>query len=194
MSAQGARDLEVRLLAAVLADPVCAELVERLPALDLPDWWIAAGAVFQNVWNHVEGRPPGWGITDYDVFYCDDGDLGWEAEDAVIRRVDDACADLGARLEVRNQARVHLWYAEKFGVPATPFRRATDGIDAFVATTCQVGITREAEGLRVYAPHGLEDVFALRLRPHRARPLQDVYEAKARDYQRRWPSLTVEPW
>lgn len=41
-----------------------------------------------------------------------------------------------------NQARVHLWYAEKFGVPATPFRRATDGIDAFVATTCQVGSGR----------------------------------------------------
>ncbi|MET9242132.1 nucleotidyltransferase family protein [Nonomuraea sp. NPDC003709] len=26
--------------------------------LDLPGWWVAAGAVVQTIWNHVTGRDP----------------------------------------------------------------------------------------------------------------------------------------
>jgi uncharacterized protein len=29
-------------------------------------------------------RPAGWGVKDYNVFYFDDHDPSWEAEDAVI--------------------------------------------------------------------------------------------------------------
>lgn len=90
------------VLDAVLADPVCAELLERLPRLGLTDWWLTGGAVFQNVWNAVEGCPPGHGIKDHDVFYAD-ADTSWEAEDRVITAARDLCADLPARLEVRNR-------------------------------------------------------------------------------------------
>lgn len=73
------------VLMAVLSDPLCEAVLDRLPSLGLREWWLTAGAVFQNVWNAVEGRPPGYGIKDYDVFYFDDTDLSWEAEDTVIR-------------------------------------------------------------------------------------------------------------
>lgn len=182
------------VLAAVLADPVCAAVLDRLPSLGLTEWWLTAGAVFQNVWNSVEGKPAGYGIKDYDVFYHDDSDLSWEAEDGVIRAADELMADIPAPLEVRNQARVHLWYEKKFGKPCPPFSSATDAIRAFASTACCVGVTRDESGLRLYAPFGLDDVLGMHLRPHRRLAPKQVYDAKVCDYAARWPSLTVEPW
>ncbi|MCE1178049.1 MAG: nucleotidyltransferase family protein [Micrococcales bacterium] len=194
-----AASLEARLLEAVLADPVCAAVLERLPRLGLPDWWLTAGAVFQNVWNAVSGLPAGHGIKDYDVFYFDDADLSWEAEDRVIRAAAGLFADLPATVEVRNEARVHLWYEEKFGVACPAFTSAADAIDAFAATTCCVGVTRAgghaAEGGHlVHAPFGLEEVFAMRMRPNPRLAPREVYEAKVLQYQSRWPRVTSEPW
>ena len=45
-------------------------------------------------------RPAGWGVKDYDVFYFDDHNLSWEAEDAVIQRVRMLTDDLGATVDV----------------------------------------------------------------------------------------------
>lgn len=186
--------LETALLDAVLADPVCAEVLERFPALGLGEWWLTAGAVFQNVWNAVEGHPAGYGIRDYDVFYFDDSDLSWEAEDVVIRAARELLVDLPATIEVRNEARVHLWYEAKFGVSARPFVSATDAVDAFASTTCCVAVTRDNAGPRVYAPFGLEDVFAMHMRPNRRLAPQHVYEDKVSQYGERWPRLSHEPW
>lgn len=186
--------LESALFDAVLADSVCAEILERFPALGLGEWWLTAGAVFQNVWNAVEGHPAGYGIRDYDVFYFDDSDLSWEAEDVVIRAARELLVDLPATIEVRNEARVHLWYEAKFGVSARPFVSATDAVDSFASTTCCVAITRDNVGLRVYAPFGLEDVFAMHMRPNRRLAPQHVYEGKVSQYGVRWPSLSHEPW
>lgn len=183
-----------RLLDAVLADPVCEAILNRMPDLGLHDWCLTAGAVFQNVWNAVEGRPPGHGIKDYDVFYHEDTDLTWEAEDGVIRAGLELFADLPATVEIRNQARVHLWYPEKFGVRIDPYTSTSDAVQSFASTTCCVAVTRVPEGLRVQAPFGLDDVFALHLKPHRRVAPQQVYEDKVREYRSRWPSLTHDPW
>ncbi|WP_082177110.1 nucleotidyltransferase family protein [Arsenicicoccus sp. oral taxon 190] len=165
-----------------------------MPSLGLAEWWLTAGAVFQNVWNAVDSRPPGYGIKDYDIFYFDDCDLSWEAEDAVIRRAADLFDDLDARVEIRNEARVHLWYEAKFGTQIAPYRSAADAIDSFASTTCCVGITRDRDALRVHAPFGLEDVLALHMRPNRRIAPQHVYETKVAEYRSRWPSLTHDPW
>lgn len=183
-----------RLLNAVMADPVCAAILDRMPSLGLPEWWLTAGAVFQNVWNSVEGFPPGFGIKDYDIFYFDDGDLGWGAEDSVIRKVADLFTDLTATVEIRNQARVHLWYEEKFGVAGTPYRSATDAIESFASTTCCVGLTRNGSEIEVFAPYGLDDVFGMHMRPHKRIAPQAVYDSKVEQYRNRWPSLTADAW
>ena len=100
------------------------------------DWWLTAGVLFQTVWNSLTGRPPGTGIRDADLFYFD-ADTSWEAEDAVIRAGADLFADLPVPVEIRNEARVHLWYAERFGVAgAAAFRNSREAIDAFAAVCC----------------------------------------------------------
>ena len=62
-------------LAQVSANPVNAALLERLPALGLPQGFLTAGCLFQAWWNRCSGRPPGEGVKDYDVFYFDDRDF-----------------------------------------------------------------------------------------------------------------------
>ena len=181
-------------VAAVLADPVCRAVLDRMDQLDLPEWWLTGGAVFQNVWNAVEGRPPGHGIKDYDVFFFDDRDLSWEAEDRVVQAAARLFADVHEQVEVRNQARVHLWYQARFGTPGRAFTSAAQAIESFASTTCAVGVTTGDAGPTVHAPFGLEDVVAMHMRPHRVIAPAQVYEDKVWSYRERWPSLTAEPW
>jgi len=93
----------------VLSNPAVATVVERLPHLGVPDCYLAAGALFQTVWNCLSGRDPAAGIKDYDVTYFDATDVTWDGEDQVIRRAAEVFADLDDGVEVRNEARVHLW-------------------------------------------------------------------------------------
>ena len=137
--------------AIVTADPTVRAVLERAPALGVGDWWLTAGVLFQTVWNSLTGRPAGTGIRDADFFYFDP-DTSWDAEDAVIRAGAELFADLPVPVEIRNEARVHLWYADHFGVPAPPFRDCAEAIDGFAAVCCCYGVTadagRRAAGLR----------------------------------------------
>ena len=119
---------EARFLDVVLADPTVTAVLERAPALAVEDLWLTAGVLFQAVWNELTGRPPGTGVRDADLFYFD-ADTSWDAEDAVIRRGAELFGDLPVPVEIRNEARVHLWYADRFGTPAAPFRYCADAID-----------------------------------------------------------------
>ena len=144
--------------------------------------------------EHAARVSPTRGIRDYDLFYFDDCDTSWDAEDRVIRVCAEVFGDLGVPVEVRNQARVHLWYPDRFGVTVEPFRTCEDGIDSFAMTTCCVA-TRRVEGVwRTYAPHGFADLYNLVLRPNPVRATRAVYEAKAGRWQGLWPDLQVLPW
>lgn len=176
-------------VAQALQDPANAALLERLPALDLPQGFLTAGSLFQATWNRLSDKPPGWGVKDYDVFYFDDSDLSWDAEDAVIRRVHEAVADLGVNVEVKNQARVHLWYEARFKSPYPQLRSARDGIDRYLIACTRVGIALADRTL--YAPDGLDDLAAGILRMNPLLPMRELFLKKAGDYQARWPWLQV---
>lgn len=178
----------------VLSNPVVAAVLHRLPALQVPGCYLAAGALFQTVWNCLTGRDPQAGIKDYDVNYHDDSDLSWDAEDQVITRAAALFTDLPATVEVRNEARVHLWYEETFGVPCPPYPSTEAAIASFPNTSSCFGVRTNAADLEVYAPYGFTDVFALRARPNPVLAPRAVYEAKTARWRRQWPELTVLPW
>ena len=181
-----------RLSLILRAAPRLMHVLRTARALDLPDWLLFSGAVYQTVLNELTGRAPDYGIRDYDLAYFDPGDLSWTAEDGVIRRVanvfEPPLADL---VEVRNQARVHLWFEAKFGEPYPPLRRTAEAIERFTATTFAVGVRLEADDrLLIEAPFGLDDLFALRLRPNPDRPTRH-FGRTAVAVLRRWPELAV---
>ncbi|MGW7422402.1 nucleotidyltransferase family protein [Streptomyces sp. NPDC054813] len=174
---------------------VLTEILARIATLGLPGWYVTAGCLFQTVWNVVTDRPPTRGIKDYDVFYFDAGDLSWEAQDAAIKAGREVFSGLPAEVEIRNEARAHLWYEDKFGVACPPYESTEAAIDSFAATTCCLGVRAEADNKwRVYAPHGLSDVFNLIVRPNPVLAPRSVYEAKAAWRREQWPELTVLEW
>ena len=103
-------------LAAALRNPVNEAIAGELFRLALPDAWIVSGCLVQTAWNVLTGRAVDYGIDDYDIFYFDP-DTSWQAEDTVICKLQGLLASPGIKVEVRNQARVHLWYPEKHGLP-----------------------------------------------------------------------------
>jgi hypothetical protein len=180
-------------LTAVLRNPAHDIIARALDELTLPDAWIVSGCLVQTAWNTLTGRAVGYGISDYDVFYFDP-DTSWAAEDAVIRKLAARLDDVGAPVEVRNQARVHLWYPQKHGLPYPALHCSTDGIDRFLTQTAQVGIRRTAEGYDVYAPHGFDDIAGMVVRPNASTNFSAAnYAAKAARWKRLWPELTVLP-
>jgi hypothetical protein len=185
-------DLSARLEAIVRASPSLMTVLETARDLALPDWMIFSGAVYQRVLNHLTGRDADYGIKDYDLGYFDASDTSYEAEDVVIRRVAAAFAPpLREMVEVRNQARVHLWFEGKFGEAYAPLTHTAEALERFTSTTFSVGVRLEPQGrLTIVAPFGLQDLFALRLAPNPVRKTNG-FERTAASALARWPELTV---
>ncbi|UWU76412.1 nucleotidyltransferase family protein [Bradyrhizobium huanghuaihaiense] len=178
-------------LALALRNPNNAAIIDELHRLALPDAWLVSGCLVQTVWNVLTGRAIDHGIADYDAFYFDP-DTSWEAEDAVIRKLHERLAHLGVKVEIRNQARVHLWYPGKHGLPYPPLRSSTEGIDRFLTQNTQVGVRRAGDGYEVYAPHGFGDVAGLIARPNPGPNFSAAnYAVKAGRWKALWPELTV---
>nr|WP_313041186.1 nucleotidyltransferase family protein [Brevundimonas diminuta] len=184
--------LEARLTEIVRADAGLMHILTVMRELNLPDWRLFSGAVYQAVWNAQTGRPVGYGIKDYDIGYFD-ADTSWDAEDAVIKRVAAAFEPpLRDQVEVRNQARVHLWFEGKFGEPYDPLTCTDDAPAHFVAPAFAVGVRLEADdSLSVIAPFGLEDVFDMVIRPNPTRGLAKGWQRVIANARGRWPEITV---
>jgi hypothetical protein len=176
----------------VLSNRVNRAILENWASLDLKDGWLVAGCLFQTVWNVRTGRPPEADIKDYDIFYFDDRDLSSAAEARVQQGVDAAMGDLGAPIEVKNQARVHLWYEEHFGYPYARLACSKDGIERFLIPATCVGIRPTSTGYEVYAPNGLDIMYAGRLSPNPLVPHLALFERKAASYKQRWEWLELQ--
>jgi hypothetical protein len=186
-------DLEARLADIVRADPGLMHVMTTIRALGIADWRVFSGAVYQSVWNAQTGRPAGYGIRDYDLGYFDP-DTSWDAEDVVIKRVAAAFEPpFREMVEVRNQARVHLWFEGKFGEPYEALPDTDTALGRFVAPAFAVGVRLEDDdSISVAAPFGLEDVFNLTLRPNPTRPLAKGWPKAVTNALGRWPELVVK--
>jgi hypothetical protein len=178
-------------LATVLRNPANDAIAGELLTIALPDAWIVSGCLVQTAWNVLTRRAVDYGISDYDVFYFDP-DTSWQAEDTVIRKLQGLSINLGVRIEVRNQARVHLWYPQKHGLPYPPLQSSTKGIDRFLTKNTRVGIRRTKDGHDIYAPDGFDDIANMIVRPNPGPNFSAAnYEAKAKRWKALWPELTV---
>lgn len=174
--------------AIVSAEPLVREALARARSLNLPDWLVVSGVLYNSVWNHLTGKPSGYGIKDVDLFYFDDGDLSYEAEDAIIRRAAQHFDGLALPVEVRNQARVHLWYPQKFGRACPRYTSSGESVSHFASQTHAVGVRYDADGqVELVAPFGLDDIFSFRIAPNRVTDNQRTHEAKGARAKECWP-------
>jgi hypothetical protein len=174
------------------ASPQVMQVLTTVRGLGLPDWRLFSGAVYQTVWNSVTGRDPAYGIKDFDIGYFDP-DTSWDAEDVFIRRTANAFDEpLRSAVEVRNQARVHLWFHDRFGESYVALSGTDEALARFVAPAFSVGVRLEDDDrITVAAPFGLEDAFAMIIRPNPNRGLAKGWDRVVASATTRWPELTV---
>jgi hypothetical protein len=156
--------------------------------LELPDWFVGAGAVRDLVWDvrFGAGFEPAR-VEDIDVVYFDPDDLAHEAELAVEARLQASRPEL--EWDAKNQARVHLWYPERFGEEVEPLPSTEAGIATWPETATCVGVRLEPDDhLTITAPHGLEDLLdgLWRLNPVRVTEEEAERRFARKDPIRRW--------
>jgi hypothetical protein len=193
----GLPDAEQRrlFLDLVWADPIVKAALVAARDLDLHDWLIVSGLLYNSIWNALTGRPAGYGTKDIDLFYFDAGDLSYEAEDAVISRGTPGFAHLPLPVEIRNQARVHLWYPAKFGSACPAYSSSAESVSHFASKTHAVGIRLlQDDGLELVAPFGVADIFRFRMTPNHALDNRETHAAKAVRAMAHWPEVTAEAW
>jgi hypothetical protein len=179
----------------VRADLDLMDLLYTAREINLPQCRVVAGCIYQSVWSVLTGRPRGTGINDYDLIYFDPGDISEGAEKAIEKAVQSRLPAFPAPIEVRNQARVHLWFEGYFGIAYPPLRSADEAITRYASATHAVGIRlMQDDQLDVFAPFGLEDIFAMVIRPNYALPNQETHERKAARAKSVWPEVTIIPW
>lgn len=179
----------------IRGNAVLMRVLDGLRRLDLPDHLLVAGAIYNQVWSHLTGRPDLTGVNDVDVFYFDASDIGWDAEDRVIKTVDAEFGDLPVPVQVRNQARVHVWFEAKFGSPFAPLTSSAEMLGRYASKTHAVGARLLPDDrLDVVAPFGLDDLFSFRMVPNPVLDNRVAHTTKGLRAQAIWPELTVLPW
>jgi len=168
-------------------------LLQILDDLGIPDCYVTAGCINQTVLNYLHGYEIDYGIGDYDIVYYDE-DVSYEAEDRIIKRIEAKASNLGLNLDIKNQARVHLWYEEKFGHPMDKYTCVEDAINRWGTTMTCIGVKMHNGKLDVYAPYGLNDLFSMTVRPNKVQFIKKDYIKKTNRWKEKWPLLVVLPW
>lgn len=179
----------------VMSSKIIGTAIERASLLNFDHYYIGAGCIVQTVWNYLSNNPLEYGIKDIDFVYFDDKNLDFEAENTVISQVKELYSDLNIEVDVKNQARVHLWYKSHFGNDIEPYRSLEAAINTWPTTATSIGVRKEKDGeFKVYAPFGLNDLFGKVVRANKAQITEQVYENKVARWLDKWPDLKVIPW
>jgi hypothetical protein len=133
-------------------------------------------------------------IKDIDILYWDNNDLSWESENNHINLLTKSLPNITIPFDVKNIARIHLWYEERFGIPKAEYLSVQESISTWpVIGACMAMRIKNGE-LEFIAPHGFQDMFSLLVRPNKVLVNQAIYENKANIWQKQWPMLSVENW
>ena len=165
----------------------------RLSELDLPNYYMGAGCITQSVWNYLYSCEIGYGISDVDIVYFD-SDLSMEKESSVIQYVTTSLPRTKYALDIKNQARVHLWYEEKFGYPTKAYKNTEEAINTWPSTATSIGVKLEDWQLKVYAPYGMNDMFGGIVRANKTLISKEVHDNKSKKWHNKWQNLTIVEW
>lgn len=162
--------------------------------IGMPDWYLAGGSIAQTVWNHIHGFDPEFGIKDYDIIYFD-SDISYEAEDFFIKKAQEVFRNISAEIDIKNQARVHVWFGGKYGKDIKPFTSVKDSMYTWSNTASPIGVSSRNGVFSVVSPFGIDDVFNLVVRPVEGGLwTPESYMQKTDRWLSTWPKLTRIPW
>jgi len=168
-------------------------VLATVAAVDPPQWWVGAGVVRDLVWGtrFGDGFDPD-DVTDVDVAFFDLADLS-EGREAVLE------SELGRRdpsivWDIKNQAAVHTWYPDRFGLDVPPFRSVSEAVATWPEyAACVAARLAEDGSLMILAPHGLDDLLDGIWRRNPTRVTVEEYERRLmrKDPGSRWPGVRL---
>ncbi len=179
---------------AIAANPVLSEVLAKWDDVQLPSCWVVAGALVQAYWNEVHKFPPLYGVSDVDLIYFDPDDLTEETESHHSARIAELFGSENARFDVKNEARVHLWYESKFGYAIKPYTSSESAIDTFPTTAGCLGVRPQQRGLESYASFGFHDLLNLIVRPNKRQVNEEIYVEKTSRWRELWPLIKIVEW
>ena len=170
-------------------------ILDYIYELNLPNFYIAAGSVFQTIWNYYDNKPLNFGIKDIDIIYYDSNNLSKEVEKELEGKIIEHFKELNYKFDVHNEARMHLWKKEKENKNINQYKNSEDAIDQWIATVPSIGITKENDNIKVYAPYGLSDIFSRTIRPIKHKDnSKELYDKKVASWQKRFEKLNIIEW
>jgi hypothetical protein len=165
--------------------PLILSILKQVEALAIEDCWVGAGLIRNAIWNHLHGRSVELLLdSDVDVVYWNPDDATPERDIAIQKHLFQEYADIP--WSVHNQARMH----ERNG--DAPYRNTEDAIRCWPETATAIAARLSGTHVEVLAPHGVEDLVNLIVRPTPAfARKQSIYSARisSKDWARRWPGL-----
>jgi hypothetical protein len=179
MNEQGIIDL-------VKSDKWMMDVLHKAEKLNLPDWMIGAGFLRNKVWDYLHGIKQVVADTnDIDLVYLDTKNISKERDHALS---DKMSGTLGLRWEIKNQAYMHTRHNHQ------PYKNTAEGISHWVETPTCVAVTLENGEPKIIAPHGIDDLVNLIIRPtpSRTNDLELFYtRIKDKHWLSKWPQLQV---
>lgn len=177
----------------LLQNKTLKELLEILSKSNLKNYYVAAGCINQTVFNYYHGNDLCFGIEDFDIVYFDD-DTSYEKEDEIIKYLENLISNLNIKCDIKNEARVHLWYGEKYGKEIEPYKNIEDAVSSWGTSITCVGVRLENNKLIVCCPYGLNDLFDMTIRPIKKQYTKDQYEIKTKKWKSKWNKINILPW
>lgn len=160
--------------------------------LNLPDSYIAAGAIRNTVWNYIHNYPTISHQKDIDVAYFDTSDMEGKkeklSEEILKRKLPNF------EWDVVNQARAHLFGLEN-NVEHPQVKSSCESIAYWSEIPTCVGVRLEDDDtFKVCAPHGLDGLMSLIVEPV-PKPYQELSLYKKRvaskNWAQIWPKLKI---
>ena len=134
------------------------DMLEALADLDLPDAWIAAGAVRNAVWDRLHEYQTSTPLADVDVIWFDPGRASRGLDAELEHRLGQRLA--GVTWSVKNQARMHRRNGD------LPYRDCLDAMGGWPETATGIAARVGPRGaIELSAAFGFDDLLLLQLRP-----------------------------
>jgi uncharacterized protein len=184
--------LQSRLIELISSSSMLMRALRVARTVDPPGWLIGGGVIRDRVWNHLHRSAHLAPSKDVDLAFFDPVSLGSEREWSVQKAVMAQAPDIS--WDVTNQAAVHLWYPEVFGVEVEPLTCSADAVATWPETATAIAIRLLGDDrIQVIAPCGLDDLFGLICRRNPRRVTEEQYRRRVERMQiaKRWPQVQI---
>lgn len=177
---------EKDILNLIEKDEWMMNILRTAEELQFPNWVIGAGFVRNKVWDYLHGYIKKEVETnDIDLVYYDPNGNDQKTDEELSQRLRNKA---GIKWEIVNEAYAHEWT----NVP--PYESIEDALSRWPETATGVGVRLEGDKLKLIAPHGIDDLINLIVRPSPKFPngLAGVKErAKEKRWLEKWPKLRL---